>query len=707
MKTMVKFIGRAIVGCAFACCLSLKLHAQADLTFTGVSATDERNIQLNWVSASNEIYEIDEADSLIPTNTGSTIWNVLYQDYPSQGTNTFWLDTGNYNLNTPIVNPTQSPMRFYRIVLEGTNTTTDVPTVSILTPTNSTTTNGTIAVTVLASSDQYFLATKLYVDGQEMNEADETTNWTDSTGVTNYVEDTYFVDSCEWPNGSHTLFATCYCQTGPTGAHDAPTVYFSYGVSPFVPVTFDNLITRISFTQPFFAPEDGTTQIVTAAFTENANWTLNILDVSNNTVRTSSGTGDSMQFNWDGNDGSGNPLPVGTYTYQIVASTNGEAFDLGMASESSSSSAFDDALQWWVEPSDDSGAPVPLALYPPGFDTNGLSIFEASGSEVEAVMAASRPSHASLTTAYSAGGAAAADADTPASQTASAPTRPPINPVRGRAGVYGYAYDTYSANGAYYQLSPPGNGILSQTVNLEGYTTVSQSTFKYDPLVYYKTESANFVLGMRKGNWSQGFAKADDQWSYSDLVGSGSMFNSVKLGLVLLHGTWGSAPDYTSGAGGCKQMYFPVTSGHSATYVRMSQMSLGNSATNGLKWMAIAACNSLYHTDWSNMQSMGCHPYNSALHLLLGTDSVVYTDNHIMQLWAQYMTKGRGTNTTPLTIGSAWTTAANDAYHQSKYNYPITMKFAVAGDSACTSDTLSSTTTPGGSWTYNSTQVYP
>jgi hypothetical protein len=71
------------------------------------------------------------------------------------------------------------------------------------------------------------------------------------------------------------------------------------------------------------------------------------------------------------------------------------------------------------------------------------------------------------------------------------------------------------------------------------------------------------------------------------------------------------------------------------------------------------------------------------------------------------MTKGKETNSTPMTIPNAWITAATDAYHQSQYNYGITMKFAVAGDSACTADTVRTNSTPTGTWTYSSTQVYP
>ena len=685
--------------------LATQSFGQTNLQFTGVKATDEGALRLTWASQLGGIYEIDEADSLIDTNTGTITWQTLYEDYPSQGTNTFWLDTGNYFADPEILHPHQMPMRFYRVVLTGTNTTPTVPTVSITSPTNSTLVNGALTVTVTASSDQFYLSTKLYVDGQEMNEADVSTNWTDGSG-TNYVQDTYTINSCEWPNGSHTLFATAYCQSGASGTHDVSDVTIGYGVSPFVPVNFDNLITRISFSQPFFAPEDGQTQQVTASFTANCNWTLQILDSSSTAVRTATGSGTSMEFDWDGKNDSGSDLPVGNYTYSFSAQTNGSAFSvMSERSSSVSSLAVDDTPVLWALPSEDA-SPVPLALYPPGFDTNGFTIFEASQSEMQSLMSPSISSRSSFAAmdSESSSSSSSADANTPASQNSSAPTRPPTNPVKGRAGVYGVAYDTYSANGGGFSLGPPLNGILTQHVGLEG-NTAGTSTFTYPPLKEYKKESGNFVQAMKKGNWSQGFARVDDKLSINDLRGSGTIYNGVKLGLIMLHGTYGTSQDFN--ANGCKQMYFPITAGHGATYIRMSEMSFGSSATNGLKWMAIAACNSLFHTDWSNMQSLGVKPYSGDLHLLLGTDTVVYTDDHIMELWAKYMTKGKGTNATPMTIKNAWVTGATDAYHQSKFNYPITMKFAVAGDSSCTSDTLSSSSTPGGSWTYSSTQVYP
>ena len=71
------------------------------------------------------------------------------------------------------------------------------------------------------------------------------------------------------------------------------------------------------------------------SFTANCNWTLQILDSSSTVVRTATGSGTSMEFDWDGKNGSGSDLPVGNYTYSFSAQTNGSAFS--MMSERSSS----------------------------------------------------------------------------------------------------------------------------------------------------------------------------------------------------------------------------------------------------------------------------------------------------------------------------------------------------------------------------------
>src|SRR5580692_3086424 len=96
--------------------LWLATSTSAQLQFTAVSATPEQAIQLTWASMSNETYEVDETDTLETNAQGTITWNQLCTQYPSQGTNTFWLDTGNYDDAPPIVHPKYSTARFYRVV---------------------------------------------------------------------------------------------------------------------------------------------------------------------------------------------------------------------------------------------------------------------------------------------------------------------------------------------------------------------------------------------------------------------------------------------------------------------------------------------------------------------------------------------------------------------------------------------------------------
>jgi hypothetical protein len=135
-------------------------------------------------------------------------------------------------------------------------------------------------------------------------------------------------------------------------------------------------------------------------------------------------------------------------------------------------------------------------------------------------------------------------------------------------------------------------------------------------------------------------------------------------------------------------------------------MSLGSSATNGLKWMAIAACNSLFHSSWTSMQTGGAVPYNGSLHLILGTDTVAWTGEHVVSYWAKYITVGQ-TNGSPMTVKDGWIAGAKQAYLETHFNYTNAIKFAASGDSACQGDKLQSYSDPGGSSFYVSTQIWP
>jgi len=445
---------------------------------------------------------------------------------------------------------------------------------------------------------------------------------------------------------------------------------------------------------------------VSAIFAANSDWTLNIVDANSNAVLTTSGSGISMTYNWDGTGTGETNLPAGIYYYLISAETNGESDDAQIAGSGLSS---DDVLEsselWAIAP--DSDSPVPLALYPPGFDTNGFTIFSATPSQEIALYAPALPAQNSMTSssgfspAYSGGGSSAASQRAP-----NAPQRPPNNPIRGVGGTFGIAYDTYTANGTNgIGIGPLDNGLgLGLYIPMQG--GPASATVTNPPLPPFKTQAADFISEMQLYGWQCGLNEADNQLSINQLEGSGTPFNNVELGVLMCHGTYGTGIDYA--AGGCEQMYFPITSGASAQYLRMSQMNLGGSGTNGLKWFALFACNSLYQHNWNNMQSHGVYPYNSNLHLLMGFDSEGFTSINLLKYWAQYMLFGEHLfpGASPMTVKAAWFAAGQNAYIEANYDFGGDITLGVAGDSACQNDTLQNSSTPGGSWTYTSQVVW-
>jgi hypothetical protein len=505
---------------------------QNTIQFNAVNATEEGAIRLSWVSNSNEVYQIQCADTLIDTNTGLTPWRVLYDQYPSQGTNTFWLDTGNYDADTIIPHPKYSPMRFYRILSEGTNDG-EIPSVVVTAPTNGSVLSDQITVSVTTTSSYPELKIKLFVDGQEMNDTDDGTN--------------FVINTCEWPNGPHTLFATAIAfsaRPGPSG--DFP-VAIGRAVSSYVPVTFSNLITKVAFSQAFFEPSLGQTQEVTATFGANVDWTLQIVDDSSNAVRTVTGTGGSLVYDWDGTGDGGTNIPDGVYYYQISAATNGLALPSGDGGSDSTNTSPPPPspgamqMQMYAIPSS-GGDAVPLAIYPPGMDTNNMTLFEASPSEMMAL----RESLSFDGAIAEDSGAASPDFAGPSAQTTAAPTRPPTAPVKNQAGNYGVGYYSF-LNGRSIPL--PGNGItppLTQKIHLDGNPGTRDAV--YGPLTPHDTMAIDFIKEMKARGWKLLFHKFDDTLSVNSIrrgdqgYSGGQLFTQGTIGLFMSHGSFGTDP---------------------------------------------------------------------------------------------------------------------------------------------------------------------
>jgi hypothetical protein len=729
IKTM-RTITQAAIALSLAVAATAPGFCQSQLQFIGVTPTIEGAIQLTWTSVSNEAYEIDEADALNTNFDGTTTWNVLYTDYPSQGTNTFWLDTGNY-FNTPIIlHPKQTAMRFYRIADLGPDTTTDEPTVSITSVTDGAVAVGGLTVTVVASTDQYSVSTQFYVDGEEVSRSDGTNA---VNNATTYVTNYYTINTCEWPNGPHTLFATAECLSGPPDPLDAGTIAVGHAVSPFVNVTFSNLITRVSFSEPFFDPTLGETQQVSAVFAANVDWTLQIQDGESNTVRTATGSGGTMSFDWDGTGTGGASLPGGVYLYVVSAQTNGQSLpnQAGFGGGGSSppppsapsmlSQTSGDTESFPTSPQQARAAGldyyyVPVPPMPP-VRTNGTwvpweDVFGPSAPTRVSVVA---PPAADSAAAGAPSGAFAADgASAPAAsyagasrQSTTAPTRNPTVPMNKPAGKFGVFAQFYGTNTL--SIAPPTDGIRNyptpSRVSIEGRSQDVPSTFA--PLTGNRTLINGFMAQMAKGAWQPGFAEFNGAAHASDLkdqsLGGANIFNTsnVSLGWIEVHGAYGTSPDVTTGSE-IEQVYFAIDgrqNGSPSTWVRTSDMNFGSPGASGLKWIAILACNSLRQFNWESMQNGGITPFNGNLHLLMGADSVINSDG--IDIWPKFMLGLNGRP--PETIMQAWYDSGGFDDGASPVN------FAVAGYDDCQQDLLSGTNsvTPTGSIFYISRTVRP
>jgi hypothetical protein len=679
-KMKTKLITQYFLGGALSLGLltTQNLLGQNALRFIGVNATPEDAIQLHWASNTNGVYEIDEADALIGTNNGSISWNNLYDDYPSQGTNTFWLDTGNYNLVPGIPHPKYKPMRFYRVVLTGTNTGPN-PTITISSPTNGATVSSNLTVTISASSSQLLVQTILYVDGQEMPPSNDGTN--------------FVINTCEWWNGQHTLFAVAKSQSDLESSHDSTTTY-GRTASSYVNVTFNNLISEVAFSQPFFQPSLGETQQVTANFAANCNWTLQIQGVNGNTVCNASGSGTSMLFNWDGTGNGGINIPNGVYHYLISAQTNGQFSQIvGGGSDGSSGSpplpsfANSDSPELWTMPINSSGGATPLAIYPPGFDTNNLIIFEASPSQMQALnrLVLGHKSNGVMDT----GSGVSADdsiSSTSSSQSTTAPVRPPNNPVKNAAGSIGIAYEQYLPQGFSLSHGPPTGWpypVQPQFVTIDGGTNLF-----FDYIITAKTIGNNFSQAMQKGGWQTIFIKGNNNVLATDLkkssLGGHSIFNNVTLGVLLGHGSYSTTAEDDN----VKYSYFWLwnSKNNSSTFLRLADFDFGGSdPTNGLRWMTIIACNMLNQSDYNSMNNNSRLPINDNLHLLNGVAGTFYGAPTVGTFYATNLLGG-------VSIKQSWINAGTAAYKGLILANPV--NFVTAGWPDCQNDTLTSYSSP-------------
>jgi hypothetical protein len=598
-------------------------YAQNALQFTGVKATVENAILLYWASNTNEVYEIDYADQLAGNPDGTTVWTPLYTEYPSHGTNSFVADCGNYDMAPNIPHPKNSPMRFYRAVYSGTNTSPSNPTVAITSPTNAASLSGDVVVSVSSGSPEFLTDVTLYVDGEPQ--------WMSNDG-TNFL-----VNTCEWPNGPHTLFAVAKSQSTIDSSSYGNTMTYGRSVSSYVSVNFSNLIARLDLSQLFFEPSEGQTQQVTATFAANVNWTLQIQDTASNTVRTTTGSGGSMLFNWDGTGDGGTTIPDGVYTYLLSVQTNGQAYqfqgsgggDTNGPPEPSFAARAELTELYALPP--DGGSIVPLAIYPPGYDTNGFTIFEASRSDVMTLNSATLQRNRMNNNENE----PAAAYSGPSSQSTRGPKRKPRIGVKNKSGTFGICYKSYPAT--FFMQQPLTHNPLQPFTGVDGGGR-SSGYIEWAALTTPKFVARGFSEVMQIGAYKPKFILADEQWSPNDIkslaLGGNSIFRTCNFGLLLTHGCYGTFPEID----GVKYTYLALCDDiNGSSYLRLSDMAFGSPGTSAMKWMTIISCNTLYGPNVTSMANNSKLPINENLHLLSGFNSAPYGSPWIGYLYASNM----------------------------------------------------------------------
>jgi hypothetical protein len=685
MKTITKGVFRNTIPIVAAiAALASVANAQNAIQFTGTKATVENAILLYWASNTNEVYEVDYADQLNGNYDGTTVWMPLYTGYPSHGTNSFIADAGNYDSDPQVAHPKYSPMRFYRIVNTGQNDGNN-PTVSISSPANGAALSGETTVSVSSYSDGVLSSVKLYVDGEEQYDSDDGTN--------------FVINTCEWANGPHVLFAVAKSQSDFTGLPGNYSVTYGSAVSSYVTVNFSNLITRYDFSQLFFQPGNGQTQTVTAAFAANCNWTIQVQDENSNVVRSASGSGISMSWDFDGYDSNGALLQPALYWYVLAAQTNGLLSQISSGGGSggpggppmpSLASTMADSMELFAMPNDGSGAAVPLAIYPPGYDTNSLTIFEASWSEMTASRTAPLLSAASMGSTVTPNDASPAGYGGPSSASTKGPSRKPKERHIGVLGNYGILYQEGSLYCKPPKLTMP---LPPYYVKIDGDPVGASLANPAEPRIADVAKS--FVTGMKNSGYTNSWSKGSGKWTVNELKGDGALINTVNLGLVIAHASYGETAE--NGADAIKHTYTWLTDG---SYVHLNDMRLGAGGT--LRWMTMLTCNTLRDQNIQSYSSAGGLGtiINDNLHLLLSANTVMSGTENTTAFYAANLKK-------KMTFPTAWYKALRDSIAKASTQPSGTRVAKVMGHQPCFNDQLMSWQDPDPGIYSQTNQVYP
>ena len=269
--------------------------------FLATTADTAGAIGLRWESQSNLVYRIEYADAV----SNQVAWRTLYEDFPSQGTNTIWKDAGSESIIPTVPHPNDTNSRFYRVVVTGTNASSQ-PQVGIISPAANSVLSDYVTVSIAVTSSLSVVSVRLFVDGQE-------------AGRQLYPATNFVINTAQFGNGAHLLFAVAENMEGSESTLEATALTDNFTASPYHPVTFDNYIYDFRGSAVFLNPALGGTIKFKANFAAYSDWTLIISNLSAVAVRTVTGSGYNMTFVWNGTDDNNTTVGTNGYSATLVA----------------------------------------------------------------------------------------------------------------------------------------------------------------------------------------------------------------------------------------------------------------------------------------------------------------------------------------------------------------------------------------------------
>ncbi|MCU0783519.1 MAG: DUF6345 domain-containing protein [Verrucomicrobia bacterium] len=658
-------------------------NSRAQLQFTDIRAKELGNIQLYWQSDTNALYRIECTSELPDT----TVWRVLYDWYPSHGGNTLWMDAGNGMTTPEILPPRQDPMRFYRLVQIGTNTPSDLPQVAIVSPTNNSLVTGDISVGISVVSTSSIDGIRWFVDGAEHNRA------------SGHSTSNSPLNTCQWANGQHLLFATVENDTGgettdPADQNGNPR--FSVAVTPYHYLNFSNFISDFRASSVFVSPQNSETQTFTAKFEGYSIWTLAFVEfLSSNVVRTVTGTNTTMRFDWDGTDGT-NALPNGIYRVFLHAQeTAGQDF----ASQSGEPTAPFGALYW--EEDRESGDMV-YYVKPPPLPPE-LEKESAPRPLMQIRIPTQSISENNMST--SSGSETAFEPEDGGGDRSQTTELQPPRIINLFGGSFGVVYQGHHPGvGGPFAAPPNGHG---GNVQLPGYTG------PYPRLNTPSIIAENFSFRIQRGGVRKGFILGNDDVTgnmlRAPLYGGSEIFEQVNIGLIIGHDVYGVSGDFTIAANGPRTSYYPIyhTGGTGYDWVQLSACIFGRGAN--LRWMGHLSCNNLQPDVYDDMYNKLALPIGDNLHFFMGASTVSFMVADFGTIFADSIAIGG--NAPIMSIKDGWFYAGHQTQIGKNNPNGRTVRFRVAGWGDTFGDTLYEYVDPNSGdpsdITYVEEQIYP